>query len=267
MPHRPTVKIISQDSVSITLSEVMMSSTISSASSTSSSSSSDVEIPAPAELREAWLSTFEIPLFAVDIEYKLKQGNLVFFRNGRRLNAPKDMRHNILQKLADEICKYTVYPNKDQLFEVVQALTKKHPCLAEPGSSTGCLGWKNKLFWKMGNVRSKLHKLGMPEVAVNSRGRRNQREDGEPPTRCIRKARRCETNFLPNFPQDQDGSALEYHRQRLQTEVMKRTPDAVLINQLMDSTFALRRKEIVEEQPPVKRMLERWPALFRKQVP
>ncbi|KAK0150376.1 hypothetical protein N1851_008533 [Merluccius polli] len=30
----------------------------------------------------------------------------------------------------------------------------------------------------------------------------------------------------------------------------------------MDQTFALRRKEIVEEQPPVSRMVERWPALF-----
>ncbi|KAJ8341231.1 hypothetical protein SKAU_G00335220 [Synaphobranchus kaupii] len=30
----------------------------------------------------------------------------------------------------------------------------------------------------------------------------------------------------------------------------------------MDQTFSLRRKEIVEEQPPVKRMMERWPALF-----
>lgn len=31
---------------------------------------------------------------------------------------------------------------------------------------------------------------------------------------------------------------------------------------MMDQTFSLRRKEIVEEQPPVKRMMERWPALF-----
>ncbi|XP_030576891.1 uncharacterized protein LOC115774024 [Archocentrus centrarchus] len=33
----------------------------------------------------------------------------------------------------------------------------------------------------------------------------------------------------------------------------------------MSQTFSLRRKEIVEEQPSVKQMLERWPALFRKQ--
>ncbi|KAL7389030.1 hypothetical protein ABVT39_025079 [Epinephelus coioides] len=31
---------------------------------------------------------------------------------------------------------------------------------------------------------------------------------------------------------------------------------------MMDQTFSLRRKEIVEEQPSVKRMMERWPALF-----
>lgn len=32
----------------------------------------------------------------------------------------------------------------------------------------------------------------------------------------------------------------------------------------MDQTFALRRKEIVEDQPPIDLMLGRWPALFTK---
>ncbi|KAG7473910.1 hypothetical protein MATL_G00100970 [Megalops atlanticus] len=45
----------------------------------------------------------------------------------------------------------------------------------------------------------------------------------------------------------------------------KRTLHAALVNQLMNQTFSLSRKEIEEEQPPVKRMLERWPALLRKQ--
>ena len=69
----------------------------------------------------------------------------------------------------------------------------------------------------------------------------------------------------PISPQGQDASALENSRQLLENEMKKRTPNAALVSQRMNQTFSLRRKEIVEEQPPVKRMLQRWPALFRKQ--
>ncbi|KAI1894123.1 hypothetical protein AGOR_G00112580 [Albula goreensis] len=42
----------------------------------------------------------------------------------------------------------------------------------------------------------------------------------------------------------------------------KRTQNVGLIGQKMDSTFALRRKEIVHSEPPVSEIMEKWPALF-----
>ena len=105
----------------------------------------------------------------------------------------------------------------------------------------------------------------MADVSVNGNKRTRQNPDGEPPAKSLKKKQRGVRNFLPNFPPGQDASALENNRQLLEDEMKKRTPNAALVNQLMNQTFSLRRKEIVEEQPPVKRMLERWPALFRKQ--
>ncbi|KAI4891205.1 hypothetical protein NFI96_009921 [Prochilodus magdalenae] len=106
----------------------------------------------------------------------------------------------------------------------------------------------------------------MADVSVNSNKRTRQNPDGEPPSKNLKKPSRSESNFLPPIS----------HRVRmhqhwktpdncLKNEMKKRTPNAALVSQLMNQTFSLRRKEIVEEQPPVKRMLERWPALFRKQ--
>uniref|UniRef100_A0A3Q3FGL7 Uncharacterized protein n=1 Tax=Labrus bergylta TaxID=56723 RepID=A0A3Q3FGL7_9LABR len=55
-------------------------------------------------------------------------------------------------------------------------------------------------------------------------------------------------NFLPNFPKGEDGSSLE--RQRLQ-----------IVDELMQTTFSLRRKEVINDDLPVGEILERWPAL------
>lgn len=42
----------------------------------------------------------------------------------------------------------------------------------------------------------------------------------------------------------------------------KKKRDGKMMDALMDSTFALRRKEIVDGEPPVSEIEDRWPALF-----
>ncbi|XP_074501518.1 uncharacterized protein LOC141773574 [Sebastes fasciatus] len=44
--------------------------------------------------------------------------------------------------------------------------------------------------------------------------------------------------------------------------MQKRTPNGQLVKQKMDQTFVLRRKEVVESEPAISKMVERWPALF-----
>lgn len=142
LPPRPTVKIVLLENVMITLS---LPSASSSACNISTTSSSDTDIlPRHEEhSREPWPSTFEVPYFSVDIEYRLRQGNLIYMRDGTRMSVSRDMKHDILQKLAEEIYKYLAYPQDEHFSIVAEALIGKHPCLKEPGSTRACNGWKN----------------------------------------------------------------------------------------------------------------------------
>lgn len=172
------------------------------------------------------------------------------------------MEHEILQKLAECMYSYKAYPTDEDFAEVATALINKHPCLREQGSSTGCGGWKNSLKFKMCNYRSKLCKAGCLDVSVNGGRRGKYSPEGQPRTQNIKKPRRDERNYLPDFPLGKDKISLEKDRELLVEEMRKRLPNKTLVAQKMDQTFPLRRKEIVETEPPVKTTMERWPALF-----
>ena len=207
--------------------------------------------------RSPWPDTFEIPYFPVDIEYRLRQGNLLYMRDKTYLQVPRDMKHEILEKLAETIYSFKAYPCDEEFNDVATALIQRHPCLTEPGSSNGCTGWKNSLKFKMGNYRTKLRRAGCTDVAVNDGKRKDQT-----PQRSVKRPKRFEINFLPNFPDGEDETSMECKRKDLVEEMKKRRPTAALISKNMDSTFALRRKELVNLEPPVKDAIERWPALF-----
>ena len=70
--------------------------------------------------------------------------------------------------MAEEIVRYTAYASDRQLEEAAAALVKAHPYLSERGTRTGHEGWKHYLKIKMANFRTKLGRLGHPEVSVNS---------------------------------------------------------------------------------------------------
>ncbi len=81
-------------------------------------------------------------------------------------------------------------------------------------------------------------------------------------TKKIKRAKRSEINFLPDVPQGQTPNSLEDERKTLIEEIQKVRKDWKMIDALMGSTFALRRKEIVDDEPPVSEVAERWPALL-----
>ncbi|XP_049446684.1 uncharacterized protein LOC125897406 [Epinephelus fuscoguttatus] len=121
---------------------------------------------------------------------------------------------------------------------------------------------ENSIKFKMGNFHTKMRRSGMADVTVNGNKRRRDFPDGEPSCSNIKRPKRSETNFLPNFLDGENADTLESVRKQLENEAKKRLPDSADVKKMMDQTFSLRRKEIVEEQPSVKRMMERWPALF-----
>lgn len=123
---------------------------------TASLPSSD-ESPGPPAKRSRHLpQPFEIPKFTFDVELRLKQGNEAFLKDGTILDIPKEMKSDILEKLAEAIYVHSPYPTREKYDLVAQALINKHPCLREPGSACGWYCWKFSLRFKMGNFRQKL---------------------------------------------------------------------------------------------------------------
>lgn len=239
-----------------------VSKTFDEGNSTCSSESQDTIILSSPEhsfhRSKPWPKEFPIPHFAYDTEIVLTSGNEAFKNDGIQLNFTRILQ-DILEKLAESIFHYVAYPTGAQLSDVAEALIQKHPCLKEPGSYNGCYGWQQRLKYKMGNYRSKLRGLGCPELEVNSL--RKKRPHDRAPAKNIKKPRKAEVNYLPPHPQGETESSLEQERVELLNEVKKRNNSQV-INTKMAKTFSIRRQEVVNLEPPVSDVRDRWPALF-----
>lgn len=207
--------------------------------------------------RKRWPEVFEIPRFSYDVELQLKRGNEAYQKDGTLLNIRKDTKSEILDTLAEKMYEYTAYPSREEYDSVAQSLIKKHPCLREPGSSKGWYCWKFSLKFKMGNYRNKLRMAGCSELQVNSRS--------SGPRQKLKRAKKAEVNFLPDFPDGRTEDLLEEERLQIIGEMKKKRADMKKIEEMMVSTFSLRRKQIVEEEPPVAEVKMKWPALFTEQ--
>ncbi|XP_046711688.1 uncharacterized protein LOC124390047 [Silurus meridionalis] len=114
----------------------------------------------------------------------------------------------------------------------------------------------------MGNYRTKMRQLGRLDVTVNGGKRGSDTTNGEPPKTQIKKPKKGEINFLPDFPEGMNDQNMEVAREVLVNEMMKTKPKESLVKKEMDVTFAFRRKEIVKEKPAISQLVHRWPALF-----
>jgi hypothetical protein len=209
-----------------------------------------------------WPTEFIIPKFDHDIEFMLSNADSEYRDAGKLMILTKSAKGAILQKLVTTIYDIKVYPVEAEFTAVAKALTTKFPCLRETGSKTGYDGWRNSLQFKMGNYRTEVRKAGGVEVAVNG-GRRSRYQPELPgPRKAIKKPRRSESNFLPNFPQGEDSSAQQEMQALLQEEYKKVDADTNVIHNLMAKTFALRRQIIVKDCPRMSTMLQQWPAMF-----
>lgn len=167
--------------------------------STTSSSDTDILPHNEETSREPWPSTFEVPCFSLDIEYTLRQGNIFYMIGGAHMSVSRDMKHNILQKLAEEMYKYFTLPQDEHLSVVAEMLIGKHPYLKEPGLTRACNRWKSCLKFKMGNLRAKLGRCGLADVLVNSNKKTQENSNGDPPAKDLKRPRRSETNSFQIF--------------------------------------------------------------------
>ncbi|XP_023815492.1 uncharacterized protein LOC110014540 isoform X1 [Oryzias latipes] len=256
LPEKPTIKIIPMIEL------VPISADTESYGDTSSQADTEILSNSSLDRSFQWPEVFDVPKFSVDVEYRLRQGNLLYLRDGTCLKVTKELKHDILEKLAETMYAFKAYPEKEDFEAVAKALVQTHPCLKESGSSSGWNGWKNSLKFKMGNYRTKMRQIGRVDVTVNGGKRGRYTANADPSHKGIKKPRKGELNFLPEYPEGRDDHNLEEARQVLVNEMMKMRPNGSLVKKNMDLTFALRRKEVVQNKPAISQMLHRWPALF-----
>ncbi|XP_037621965.1 uncharacterized protein LOC119486148 isoform X2 [Sebastes umbrosus] len=202
---------------------------------------------------------FPIPTFSYDTELQLEKGNAVYRSNKTRLTLSSKIKSDILEKVAEEIFEYKAYPTDSDFSDVAEALIKKHPCLSEPGSYSGCYGWKQRLKTKMGNYRTQLKGIGCSELLANSL--KSKAPEDALPAKKVKRPRRGEANHIPDIPTGETPEKLENERLTLLSEVKKRNNRAV-IKDKMNKTFSLRRQDIVGKESGVEELKVRWPALF-----
>lgn len=218
----------------------------------------------PSGSRSLWPPTFQCPMFSYDAELKLQRANAAYKEKGTLLCADADpkLKSDILHGLTQEIVKYGLYVTDKQFSMVGKALISRHPCLTEESSFTGYAGWKSSLKNKLALYRSRLRKLGCPEVMINS----VERTPGikTSPALGIKKTKRSEVNYFPAYPTGENDVSLEKLRAELTSDVKRRNSREV-IRMKMEKTFAYRRQEIVRNTPLIHEVQEKWPALFEVQ--
>ncbi|RVE75561.1 hypothetical protein OJAV_G00000020 [Oryzias javanicus] len=226
--------------------------------------SSDTEIlphvPISNRLK-TWPDIFSVPTFSFEVEHLLLEGNAAYEQSGKTVTLTRSQKSSILESMATAIMNYKPYPTEKNIAMAAEALVTAHPCLKEKSSESGWYGWKWSLQYKMGNFRSRLAKAGCLEVAVNSGRRSHNNPDKAHPHHNIKKAKHAEVNYLPNFPKGQDATSLENVRVQIIQEVERSEKNLLLIDKLMQMTFALRRLEIIKEDPMIGEFLQKWPAL------
>jgi len=255
---KATLKILWEEA-SPALTDASSVSSLDTASMTSCQS--DVQIPETSVSRnlrsvEQWPSTFNIPAFSLDVELRLRKANEIYQQTKKPLSVPRDMKCEILDKIAQAIFEIKAYPDAYEIQSVASALVEKHPCLKEPGKRTGWDGWIMSIKFKLSNYRAKLREAGCSEVSVNTK-----RKSHESMMATIKKPKRAEVNFLPPHPQGETEESLENERVVLLNEVKMRN-NYQIICEKMAKTFSFRRQEVVSHALSVSELKNRWPALF-----
>ncbi|KAF6728176.1 hypothetical protein FQA47_003307, partial [Oryzias melastigma] len=105
---------------------------------------------------------------------------------------------------------------------------------------------------------------GVAEVAINTGRRSRNNPNSDHPHQNIKKARKAEVNYIINLPKDQTPATLEGMREEIMHEMEKVERNQSVIAKLMNTTYVLRRQEIVGAlvSPQVRDVMNRWPALL-----
>lgn len=97
------------------------------------------------------------------------------------------------------------------------------------------------MLFKLGNYRTKLSRAGIKD-GIGKHSRSNP--EGTASRSNIKRPRRGEVNFLPNYPHGETKDTLETQRLDILEQFKKTSTERDKIHQHMQHTFALRCEEI-----------------------
>lgn len=163
LPEKPAIKVIPVlELVSVSATDKILN------DDTHSSAVTEILLHSSQEQQTQWPEIFDIPIFSVYVEYRLRQADLICHRDGTHLKLSKELKHEILERLTESMYSYTAYPNNAHVESVTLVLISSYPCPKEQCSTSHCSGWKNNPKCKMANHRKKHRRSGYFDVAVNA---------------------------------------------------------------------------------------------------
>lgn len=119
--------------------------------------------------------------------------------------------------------------------------------------------WVAQIYEKFRNERRRLTEN--PEVKFQKLKRAAAASGDTTPSTLSKKVKRGDLNWEPPFPQGEEETTMNIHKQFLKGEFLKRSPDEGKIARRILLTFPDRRK-MVNEKRPIKEIKEEYPALF-----
>ncbi|KAI4832853.1 hypothetical protein KUCAC02_015797 [Chaenocephalus aceratus] len=173
---------------------------------------------------QPWPNIFPIPQFNYEVEVQLEMASHVFHNSGTLLSPSTKLKSDILDGLASEMIKFKVYPSSADFDDVALALKKQHSCLTEQGSVSGYYGWKISLKYKMANYRTRLRNIGCTELSINAMKEKRGKSQGP---NQVKKPRKAEVNYCPDYPVGETKDSLEEERQALLIEVKKKNSQLI----------------------------------------
>ncbi len=220
----------------------------------------NIELESLPKMRDSpFPKKYSLPELPVTLRSFLDKANGLFKSNGQRCLLEKKHLTLLMVAIVSDIFKYTFNPSDQEAQDVAQALIDSYPCLGSKDNPTAV--WVTRISSKCSAMRGDLRKSGNLELSFSKR-KLNVNDDSGPLNK-VKRMRRGEVNFQPNVvPVGETPHTLEKAVEALQTYYHRRDQKVEYINSKMNVTFALRRKFLNEDTPPVTRMKEVYPFLF-----
>nr|XP_055049999.1 uncharacterized protein LOC129436113 [Misgurnus anguillicaudatus] len=222
----------------------------SSSSSSVQESSSSEDSASSSQIKKTWPETFEIPWAAMPEDIHLAIGN------GKRPSPAA--RRQMVRILVDEMRKYELNPTSSQCITICQKIIRQYPqSFADVRDSGQLLG--NGYTSLLIQLKNRIENLNRTSSFRQHRSSGNGLKRGPTDTYGC-------TRFQPDLPPEETNETVEQKRQRLE-EIYCREGinggERAEVNQLMETTFCLQRRQInILPAPAISDLKEQWPYLF-----